>query len=1071
MAINLILGHTLKDVKNAVIGEIKPYVQDFLCKNIIVVPDRYSLVVEKSVFDVLKISSTFNIQVMGINSLARKLIEDAHLGCVFVDAEQSDFVLYRAIQNTKDNFICLSKTMTTGLVEKIKNSLALLRSSDITSQNLDIDQVDDERLKDKLHDIKLVMEEYEKLLDFRLDATTLLRTFSTLINSTKMYQDVNFYFCGFDSFTAQGYTIVEKICKVAKNVTIGLITPTKFKNKTIYDNEMLNNFVSYFDKEKIEYTQKYISPKFDGDQKQIFENVFGYNIQNSNIKSTVISLPKMRDEIENVAMQIAYLTKNDGLKFQDIAVASSQNYFSLIENIFSKYGISFYIDDSQSISRTPLYSFLSCIFNAITMGLEKENVVDLIENYFFDIDKQKKYETINYIREKNIQYKKISKIYDVDEKIKYIFEKISKINVLDTFSYYIDFVNDIYEYFDIKNNLEKISQIFNKDGDLSLEKIYVQIFDKIDDLNKKIVEILGNQKIKVKDFADFYLNALNNLTINKIPLGVDCTFVGDICKSFFEPKKYLFVIGANSAMPTRIKDESLILDQDIDTLSSKITISPTVKIINKRNKFRLFDNILSGENLIITYPLFDDAGRKNVRASFVDDFLKLGATQKTQEDYKIEDDISSIKLHTPNTVVARQFIDNTKVGAKIKNALVHLNEDVEYTLNLPNIPDASSLIKSEKIKITQLENYFVCPFKHFVSYGLRLVENLDGKMRQNDFGNFLHDFCNYFVKRMGASLGKIDGDTLEKQIDEVFEKLVNSDKYFLLRDDENDMVLEILKREVHRFGNFLNYEQQVSDFKIYKTEFKFDSDLKVKIDDKDYSIVGIVDRVDKYDNFYTVIDYKTGSQAKGNAQISNLYYGTKIQVYVYLKALTEKFNGKAFGAFYLPISNAFSDDSVDDYKLNGYFWDNVNLCEHLDNTLSENYQSRIFEASFSTSKENLKKGLKVLSSRKKVSEDNLQAMLLYSVEIVKQGLKEILNGNITPSPTEKACEFCAYKYICGHDENIYRKQNAKISSSTFKEVKYEWTRKNKRARRCNEFIQSKSCCFGFGRKWKDKCDD
>ena len=78
-------------------------------------------------------------------------------------------------------------------------------------------------------------------------------------------------------------------------------------------------------------------------------------------------------------------------------------------------------------------------------------------------------------------------------------------------------------------------------------------------MNKKIVEILGNQKIKVKDFADFYLNALNNLTINKIPLGVDCTFVGDICKSFFEPKKYLFVIGANSAMPTRIKDESLIL--------------------------------------------------------------------------------------------------------------------------------------------------------------------------------------------------------------------------------------------------------------------------------------------------------------------------------------------------------------------------------------------------------------------------------------------------------------------------------------------------------------------------------
>ncbi len=1036
MAINIISGHTLEDIKNAVIGEIKPYAQDFLHKNIIVVPDRYSLIVEKSVFKVLNISATFNISVMGINALAKKLIQDAKLDCVFVDQTESDFVIFHAIQNTKDNFICFSKIITPGLVDKIKNAMALLRSSDITSENIDIDAISDNRLKDKLHDLKLVMAEYERLLDFRLDATKVIRTFSTLIESTSNFSNVNFYFCGFDSFTVQGYDIVKKICKTAKNVTIGVISPSKYSNKIIYDDEMEKNFISYFTQNNMDYNIKRIEPKFDGDQKSIYENVFGYNIKNQDIQSIVISLPQKKDELENVAMQIAYMTKNN-FRYSDIAVATKEYYFPLIENVFSKYDISFYVDDKVSVSNTPLYQFLSSIFTLLTFGFEKENIINLIENYFFDIEKQNKYKIINFVRENNIQFKKIEKIYNFDEKIKFIFEKLNKINVFDTFNYYIDFIYDIFEYFNIKLNIENLSQKFKQNGDLSLEKVYVQMYEKVDNLNKKIVDILGEQKISVKDFQDFYLNALKNLNINKIPLGVDCVFVGDICKSFFEPKKYLFVMGAESSMPNRVKDESLILDQDIENLSHIVKISPTVKVINRRNKFRLFDALTTAQNVVITHPLFDDEGKKIVRATFVDDICSLGAKKFYQEDFAVKDDLSSLELHAPNKVVARQYVNSSKSGARIKQALLCLGEDVEYTQSVPEIFDAGLLLKGDKIRITQLENYFTCPFKHFVQYGLKLVENKDGKMKQNDFGNFLHDFCNNLAKSSKGNLGKLEEQQLNTLIDDTYENLLKNPKYFLLSDDENDMVKKILKSEVHRFGQFLNYEQKVSDFKIYKTEYKFDGDITLTVDEKDYSIVGIVDRVDKFDQYFRVIDYKTGSLASNNAQISNLYYGTKIQVYVYLKALTEKFKGKAFGAFYLPISNAFSGDDNEPYKLNGYFLDDVSLCEHADNELKSTYKSRLFEASFSTSKKNLESGVKSLLSRKKVGEKDFEAMLKYSVEIVRQGLKEILAGNIEPAPTLDACKFCGYKDICGHDANLYRKQLLKVSPTSFSEVKYE----------------------------------
>ncbi len=1036
MSIVLIKGHTLEDVKNSVIGEIKPYVQDFLQKNVIVVPDRYSLIVEKSVFDVLNISSTFNIFVMGINQLAKKMIDSAGLDCVYIDQTQSDFVLYRAIQNQKDNFICFSKTLNTGLVEKIKNSLALLRSSNVEAKDLDSLNTDDVNLQNKIHDLRLVLEEYEKLIDFRLDATNVLKTFSNLIENTHMYDDYNFYFCGFESFTSQGYDIVKKICKVAKNVTIGVITPTKFSNKNIYDDEMQKVLTAFLDENKIEYTLKSVEPKFDGDNDAIYKNLFGHSIKKQNLKTTVISFPKKEDEIENIAMQIAYNAKN-GLKYNEMCVATSSTYFPLIENIFSEYKISYYIDDKMSLSNSPIYNFIKCIFELLTDKFEKENIVNLIESYFFDIDRQKKYEIINYVRENNIKYKKITKIYDFDEKIKYIFEKLNNLKIKEKFEYYIQFLNEIFEYFNLEDKLAQISQSYKDSGDLQLEKVYVQIYDKINTLNKKICDILGEQEISLKDFFDFYDNALKNINISKVPLSVDSVFVGDICKSFFEPKNIMYVIGATSDMPTKIKDESLILDGDIEKLNSMVNISPTVKVINKRNKFRLFDSLLMAKEHVITYPLFDEDGKKIVNSTFVDDLVALGANTTTNEEYKLSEDIESLKLHAPNKVVARKYIENSKAGADIKQALKTLGEDVEYTPKQFFVSSAKTMLKNNKIKITQLESYYTCPFKHFISYGLKLVENKDGEMRQNDFGNFLHDFCNNLIRSAKKNIGEYDESELEALILNCFDNLIKSEKYFLLNDEENELSKQILKSEAIRFGKFLSYEQKKSDFKIYKTEYKFDSDLSVTIDDKDFSLVGIVDRVDKFEDYYSVIDYKTGSLASNNAQIANLYYGTKIQVYVYLKALTKKFNGKAFGAFYLPITNAFLDDDSDAYKLNGYFLDDVNLCEHADLDLKDNYKSKLFEASFSTSKENMKKGIKKLLSKKKVKEEDFEAMLDYSLEIVKQGVKEIINGSISPSPIKDGCNFCAYKDICGHDQSVYRKKTLKVTPSTFTEATNE----------------------------------
>ena len=205
------------------------------------------------------------------------------------------------------------------------------------------------------------------------------------------------------------------------------------------------------------------------------------------------------------------------------------------------------------------------------------------------------------------------------------------------------------------------------------------------------------------------------------------------------------------------------------------------------------------------------------------------------------------------------------------------------------------------------------------------------------------------------------------------------------------------------------------------------------VDNKQYSIVGIVDRVDKFKDYFRIIDYKTGSLASSNSSLANLYNGTKIQVFVYLKARENVFKSKAFGAFYLPISNAYSEEEVDDYKMHGYFIDNIDLVKSADKNLCEdNLKSKLFEVTLS-------KDMSSFSRSKNVTQEELLSMTEYAVRAVEVAIKEIIEGNTKVSPTFGACKFCEYKYICGKTDDLsFRSKKSRIAPSDFLEVNHEW---------------------------------
>ena len=314
-------------------------------------------------------------------------------------------------------------------------------------------------------------------------------------------------------------------------------------------------------------------------------------------------------------------------------------------------------------------------------GYDKESILNFITNPFFEIEENEKCDLINYIYENNIEYKKCEKIFEKCEKFKEYYNFLNNFDNYNTINQMICGINDMLTKFNIYEKLNCIVEELS--GNILTQKLYAQVWNKFENINNKIKDVIGDEEISLTDFYDFYFNTIKNIKISQVPLSVDSVYVGDISNSFFEKTKYVFILGANQdVVPSITKDLGLVPDKDIDKLSTKINIAPTVKMINKRNKFKVFDILTNAqEELNITYRIADEDGKKMLCSQFVDNIIKINSgnnlcSQNEMEEYFADDEIAKIKFNNPNVIVAKGNISPVNTESALLKKII--NKKVTY---------------------------------------------------------------------------------------------------------------------------------------------------------------------------------------------------------------------------------------------------------------------------------------------------------------------------------------------------------------------------------------------------------
>ncbi len=1064
--LNIYCGKTLFDGYKSLFARLKAVRQaEFGASHIFVVPDRFSMSCEKDIFEYLNIESTFDIKVLTMSRFASAIISKK---INVVPKSTSSMLVQKILIDNRAKLKCFSKTkLTSGFASEIFETINQLKSSCIKPEELVCNG--DDLLSQKMTDIKFIYEEYEKKLSQEglVDSADKFTLFEGYLPESEMLKGAYIYISHFDSFTKQGYLILKQFLKKAKEVNISVAASNIGANSHIYLNDVYTNVLAMARDLKIEPNIIECSEKLNETFEHIKNNLFSYNPQNIILKQNNLTLSchdSFVKECEFVALSIKkYLTQGDRYRDMSVIVPNLKDNQNVIKKVFDDFGFNSYCDTTITLSGSILDKFINILITLKTKYYKKEDLIKLIKSPILGLEESYVFELENYIITKNIEgkslFRKDSVLEEFRQKIGPVLSFINELKTSDTYGYFASKFLEFFDLISVQNRLDDISKDYFAKGYLDKSRILDQVYEKSVAALRQVYDIFGDSPCDIYEFLDVLQSGFESINLSITPVSVDSIFIGDSSKSFFERTKHFFVIGAKEgSLPMVSSDCGIITDGEINKMASLYKIEPTIKTINQRERFKLFNTlIMPKESLHISYSQSQGKVEKASFVGYIESMFSIyGRNGKTvietlNDDYNYLTFCEKIGSFEHAEKLLAGFIRNIEDGLQytnikeigslydaIKDRLPYLREYKQLTCFEKNNTIKTNLFFGKgTLSVSEIERYYACPFKHYLDYGLKLKENRIETFDNMQVGNYLHRVAEIFVQDNIEYL-PISSD-MKDLVDDICDKVLSSEEFIKLKENEDNILsIKSIKKEALRMCKAINYQIENSSFKPVLTEARFDDkgvikSLEISVKNKKLKIVGAIDRVDIFEDYFRIIDYKTG---KCDSSLKELYFGKKLQLYVYQKVVQESLNKTPSGAYYFPVKNSFADEGQEaysSYKLKGYTDSLHSVVYATDNNLEQKDSSNIISV-------RKKKNSDAFDSRSELlSSEEILLLAEYAMKSLMLATAEIMEGNIKASPLgndeEEACKYCPYKAICRFDETLGDKTRSTRGNMDIKIIK------------------------------------
>jgi len=343
---------------------------------------------------------------------------------------------------------------------------------------------------------------------------------------------------------------------------------------------------------------------------------------------------------------------------------------------------------------------------------------------------------------------------------------------------------------------------------------------------------------------------------------------------------------------------------------------------------------------------------------------------------------------------------------------------------------ARALFGEDVLTVSRLEQFAECPFKHFVTYGLRPHVLREWKIDPIETGNFYHTGLNNFAKlaRRDRQYPNLPPERIEAMAEEAIAPLIDELMQGPMGDGDRSLArFDLARHAIRRAALTMTSHLAAGKFQLYRTEASFGYDgglppiVLLLSDGRKIALRGRIDRIDRYDSpdavYLRVIDYKSSQQ---NLDAARTWWGLQLQLLLYLDVCTHAIPGaKPAGAFYFYVADPLVESDTDAasvvesklrdlFQLRGITLSDVEIVSAMD----EGDIPCVLPPLYLKSGE-LKKTARALD------ENQFIALLKHSREVAVELADRLFAGETDIAPTREqsrtSCDFCDFRAICHFD--------------------------------------------------------
>ena len=1070
---------------------------------LIIVPEQFTMQTQRELVRLQSAHAIMNVDVLSFARLAYRVFDELGKENLMVLEETGkNLVLRKVAEQERDKLKVLGGNINKmGYIGEVKSFISELAQYNVTPDTLQeflaYHEIS-ESLRMKLSDVLVLYQGFRSFLEGKfITSEEILGLLSDVAEESSILRNSVIVFDEFTGFTPVQNKLVEKLLTVAEKLMVSLSMDRRedfYHCKGVHElfamsKKTVASLLKMADKLHIAIEEPVVLPagkRYEQAPQLGFmeQNLFrpGNRRWNEPVDEIQMSVHKNpKEELKYVASTIARLIREKDYRYKDIAVVTGDVnlYANYVPEVFGMYEIPFFVDQTKNILYHPLVEFVRAALEIVESNFSYESVfrflrcdlcgyapkeIDLLENYVLakGIRGIKKWQTTwTFVRETEademLELNRIrADIMEHLEPLHQVFaEKNAQVKAVTVALY------QLLTGFGVEQQLKKKEEAYTEAGDFAKAKEYAQIYRILMDLFDKVVALLGEECISIKEYADILDAGFDAAKVAVIPPGNDKVTIGDIERTRLNHVKILFFIGVNDGVVPKSESAGGIISQfERELLSeSQMELAPGAREKVFIQKFYLYLNMTKpSDRLYITFSKVNAEGKALRRSYLTGTLLKLFPKLSVAEE---PESVGQERIQTPESGM-EFFLQGLQQdeASEYWNALAHWYlADERFKKQVQSLLQAAYDVYSDEPiskavtkalygntlenSVTRLERFAACAFAHYLQYGLGLKERELLQFASVDMGNIYHKALECFakeVKRSGYSWTEIPEELTEEFVEAAMQETIEGYKHVMAFEDaRNNYLLERMKRTLHctvwalikqvKCGRFVPSEFEVSfqgASELDAIRFKLSEEEKMQLQ-------GRIDRIDTYETedkvYVRIIDYKSGNTS---FSLLNLYHGLQLQLVVYMNAAMELVGKKhpdkqvePGGIFYYQVKHPMIDGDgteseeairsavFEQLKLNGLVNQNPAVYRAMDTDFSGN--SKVIPVGEKTDG-SLKATSKVAST------GDFLAMADFVNDKIAESGKRIFAGDVAVSPyqldKQTGCDYCPYHAVCGFDTRL-----------------------------------------------------